>query len=50
MRVREKHKWLKLWKEKECRRPTGAVGEGRKKTKSRGEDKLLNPFLKLLKT
>jgi hypothetical protein len=50
MRVREKHKWLKLWKEKECRRPTGAVGEGRKKTKSRGEEKLLNPFLKLLKT
>ena len=35
--------------EEECRRSNGVVGEGRKKTESRGEEKLLNPFLKLLK-
>jgi hypothetical protein len=43
------HKWPKLWKEDGCRRPASAPGEGRKKTKSRREEKLLNRFLKLLK-
>jgi hypothetical protein len=59
-RVRKKYKWMKSSKEEECRRPTGAIREGRKKIKverrkkkkigRRGEQKLLNPFLKLLKT
>jgi hypothetical protein len=43
------HKWPKLWKEDGCRRPASGPGEGRKKTKSRREEKLLNRFLKLLK-
>jgi hypothetical protein len=34
MRVREKHKWLKLWKEEGCMRLAGAAREGTKKTES----------------
>jgi hypothetical protein len=34
MRVRERHKWLKLWKEEGCRRLAGAAREGTKKTES----------------
>jgi hypothetical protein len=34
MRVREKHKWLKLWKEEGCMRLASAAREGTKKTES----------------